>query len=103
MMNEPWQKFRYLVQKRQQRPVVLLVSVSSIFIHSYYIFCFLFNYNHATFHHTEQWTHLKYRDVILPVDLVGRRMEPVALLHVLVEYAATLHVAQAELAQVELG
>lgn len=30
-------------------------------------------------------------------------MKPVALFHVLVEDAATLHVAQAELAQVELG
>lgn len=30
-------------------------------------------------------------------------MEPVALLHVLVEDAAALHVAKAELTQVELG
>lgn len=47
-------------------------------------------------------THLEHRDVVLPVDLVGGRVEPAALLHVLVEDAATLHVAEAELAQVEL-
>lgn len=47
-------------------------------------------------------SHLKHRDVVLPVDLVGRRVEPAALLHVLVEDAAALHVAEAELAQVEL-
>lgn len=48
-----------------------------------------------------QLPHLEYRDVVLPVDLIGRRVEPVALLHVLVEDAATFHVAQAELTQVE--
>lgn len=47
-------------------------------------------------------THLEHRDVVLPVDLVGGRVEPAALLHVLVEDAAALHVAEAELAQVEL-
>lgn len=47
-------------------------------------------------------THLEHRDVVLPVDLVGGRVEPAALLHVLVEDAAALHVAQAELAEVEL-
>lgn len=47
--------------------------------------------------------HLEHRDVILPVDLVGRRVKPATLLHVLVEDAAALHVAEAELAQVELG
>lgn len=47
--------------------------------------------------------HLKHGDVVLPVDLVGGRVEPAALLHVLVEDAAALHVAQAELTQVELG
>jgi len=47
--------------------------------------------------------HLVNRDIFLPVDLVSRGVEPVALLHVLVEDAATLHVAQAELTQVELG
>lgn len=41
--------------------------------------------------------YFKYRNVILPVNLIGWRVEPVALLHVLVEDAATLHVAQAEL------
>lgn len=46
--------------------------------------------------------YLKYRHIILPVDLIGRGVEPVALLHVLVEDAATLHVAQAELTQVKL-
>lgn len=52
---------------------------------------------------TNRCPHLEYRDVVLPVDLVGRGVEPIALLHVLVEDAATLHVAQAELAQVQLG
>lgn len=47
-------------------------------------------------------SHLEHRDVVLPVDLVGGRVEPAALLHVLVEDAAALHVAEAELAQVEL-
>lgn len=46
--------------------------------------------------------HLEHRDVILPVDLVGRRVKPRALAHVLVQDAATLHVAQTELAQVQL-
>lgn len=47
-------------------------------------------------------SHLEHRDVVLSVDLVGGRVEPAALLHVLVEDAAALHVAEAELAQVEL-
>lgn len=47
-------------------------------------------------------SHLEHRHVVLPVDLVGGRVEPAALLHVLVEDAAALHVAEAELAQVEL-
>lgn len=46
--------------------------------------------------------HLIHGDVVLPVDLVGRRVEPLALLHVLVENAAALHVTQAKLTQVEL-
>ena len=46
--------------------------------------------------------HLKDGDVVLPVDLVGGRVEPAALPHVLVENAAALHVAQAELTQVQL-
>ena len=46
--------------------------------------------------------HLKDGHVVLPVDLVGGRVEPAALPHVLVENAAALHVAQAELTQVEL-
>lgn len=46
--------------------------------------------------------HLEHGHVVLPVDLVGRRVEPVALLHVLVENAAALHVAQTELTEVEL-
>lgn len=47
--------------------------------------------------------HLKHRDVILPVDLVGWGMEPATLAHVLVQDAAALHVTQAELAQVQFG
>lgn len=47
-------------------------------------------------------SHLKHRDVVLPVDLVGWRVEPGALPHVLEEDAATLHITQAELTQVEL-
>lgn len=47
-------------------------------------------------------SHLKHRDVVLPVDLVGWRVEPGALPHVLEEDAATLDVTQAELTQVEL-
>lgn len=46
--------------------------------------------------------HLEHGHVVLPVDLVGRWVEPVALLHVLVENAAALHVAQTELTEVEL-
>lgn len=52
---------------------------------------------------TNRCPYLEYRDIVLPVDLVGGGVEPIALLHVLVEDAATLHVAQAELAQVQLG
>lgn len=37
--------------------------------------------------------HLEHRHVVLPVDLVGRRVEPAALSHVLVENASALHVA----------
>lgn len=46
--------------------------------------------------------HLEHGHVVLPVDLVGRRVEPAALSHVLVENAAALHVAQTELTEVEL-
>lgn len=46
--------------------------------------------------------HLEHRDVVLPVDLVGGRVKPRALAHVLVQDAAALHVAQAELTQVQL-
>lgn len=48
-------------------------------------------------------SYLKHRDIVLPVDFVGGWVEPAALLHVLVEDAATLHVAEAKLTQVELG
>lgn len=41
--------------------------------------------------------HLEHRDVVLSVDLVGGRVKPRALAHVLVQDAAALHVAQAEL------
>ena len=47
--------------------------------------------------------HLKHRDVILPVDLIGWGVEPATLAHVLVQDAAALHVAQAKLTQVQLG
>ncbi len=46
--------------------------------------------------------HLEHGHVVLPVDLVGRRVKPVAFSHVLVENAAALHVAQTELTEVEL-
>lgn len=46
--------------------------------------------------------HLEHGDFVLPVDLVGRRVKPRALAHVLIQDAAALHVAQAELAQVQL-
>lgn len=45
--------------------------------------------------------HLKNGHVVLPVDLVGRWVKPVALAHVLVENATALHVAQTELTEVE--
>lgn len=48
------------------------------------------------------YPHLEHGHVVLPVDLVGRRVKPVALSHVLVENAAALHVAQTELTEVEL-
>lgn len=37
--------------------------------------------------------HLEHGHVVLPVDFVGRRVEPAALSHVLVENAAAFHVA----------
>lgn len=49
-----------------------------------------------------QAAHLKHRNIVFPVDLVGRRVKPAALLHVLVEDAAALHVTEAKLTQVEL-
>lgn len=48
------------------------------------------------------FSHLKDGHFVLPVDLVGRRVEPVALSHVLVQNATALHVAQTELTEVEL-
>lgn len=47
-------------------------------------------------------SHLEHGDTILPVDLIGWRVEPGTLPHVLEEDAATLDVTQAELTQVEL-
>lgn len=52
------------------------------------------------FHH--QVPHLKHRNFLFPVDLVSRRVKPAALLHVLVEDTAALHVTETELTQVEL-
>lgn len=49
-----------------------------------------------------QAAHLKHRNLVLAVDLVGRRVKPAALLHVLVEDAAALHVTETKLTQVEL-